>query len=82
MTNAQDALPADDETVDANAGYADDNELVLDGDTEAEPAATDVDPAPEKEAPPDWEARFRALESQIAESRAQPAQPVLALIHI
>lgn len=80
MTTEQYAPPADNETVDnetvdANAGYADDNELVLDGEAEAEPEATD-DLEPAKEAPPDWESRFRALESQIAESRAQPAQPV------
>lgn len=79
MTTEQDPIPVDDPTVDANAGYADDNELVLDGDapeTEAEPAETDADAdaesAPEKEAAPDWEARFRALESQLAEARAQP----------
>lgn len=80
MTTEQDKLPADDQGIDANAGYADDNELVLDGDApeaEADPEeeGADAEAEPGKEPAPDWEARFRALEAQIAEARTQPAQP-------
>jgi hypothetical protein len=56
---------------DQYAGYADDNESVPDDEAETPEAETE-EPAPET---PDWEARFRALETQLAESRAQPATP-------
>lgn len=76
MTTEPEVIPAEDLTpdadADANAGYADDNELVLDGD---EPRDADADPEPEAEAAPDWESRFQALETQLADVRAQPAQP-------
>lgn len=84
MTTEQDKLPADDQGIDANAGYADDNELVIEpeepdaSESVATEADADAESDPEKEAAPDWEARFRALESQLAEARAQPTAPVSA----
>lgn len=82
MTTEQDPTLAEDlaPDADANAGYADDNELVLDGDEprEADAESDEPDAEPEAEAAPDWEARFQALESQLADVRAQPAQPTPA----